>query len=264
MGITASTLIKTSLQDLGVLGAGESPRGEDMADGLRRLQVLIGGWSLDSLTVVRVQGETFPTVSGKHRYTIGPGLDFDTTRPVGQQSIVAAGLILNAGQPNEVEIPRAMLTYDQYIGIQVKLLQNTLFTSVIYVPGATAQGPTPPVPPGTNTFGSGVIILWPVPIHANPIRHYIEHTLPMFQNLTTSDPAPEGVSTTIQHNLTVALAPMFQVEPTPYIARQAALTLAAMKRTNYQFTDAPLDPMFTMQSGGAAYNIDTGGLQRRG
>src|SRR6187402_1239770 len=110
MGITAATLIRTSMQDLGIIGAGEAARGEDMQDGLRRLRLMLGSWSLDALTAARVQGETFPTIPGKSHYSIGPGLDLDTPRPVGQQSVVAAGLVLNAGQPNAVEIPRGMMT----------------------------------------------------------------------------------------------------------------------------------------------------------
>ncbi|HWN84391.1 MAG TPA: hypothetical protein VNN99_04545, partial [Vicinamibacterales bacterium] len=119
MGITAATLIRTSMQDLGVLGAGDAARGEDMTDALRRLQLLIGGWSLDPLTAARAAGEYFPTIPGKQHYSIGPGLDLDTVRPVGQQSIVGAGLVLNSGQPNAVEIPVGLMTYDQYIGIRV-------------------------------------------------------------------------------------------------------------------------------------------------
>jgi len=263
MGITASTLIRTSMQDLGVLGAGESAEGSHVADGLRRLQVMVGSWSLDPLTAVRVQGETFPTISGKASYTIGPGLEFNTTRPVGQQSIVAAALLLNQGQPTQVEIPVGVMTNDQYAGLRNKALRSPMFTHVIYVPGATAQGPTPPPPPGTNTFGSGVIILWPVPTDANPLRLYIEHTLPMFDNLTTSYPVPDGVAAAIQHNLTMALAPMFQVEPPAYVVMMAARTFASMKRNNYQFTDVALDPMFTFGSG-AGYDINTGGTTRHG
>jgi len=264
MGVTAASLIRTAMQDLGVLGAGEAADGAHMQDGLRRLQVMIGGWSLDPLTAARVQGETFPTTPGKSHYSIGPGLDLDTPRPVGQQSIVGAGLVLNAGQPNEVEIPRGLMTYDQFIGIRVKTLTNGMFTHVIYVPGSTSGALSPPWPaPPTKAYGGSVIILWPTPTEAHPLVLYIERMVPLFENLTTSYPVPDGLATAIQHNLTLAMAPMFQVEPPAYSARMAAHTLAAFKRTNYQFTDSPLDPMFTFGTGGG-YDIESGGTVRRG
>jgi hypothetical protein len=262
--ITAAALIRMSMQDLGVLGAGESAEGVQMADGLQRLRMMVASWSLDALTVVRVQGERFDIESGKHIYSIGPGLDFDTPRPVGQQSIVAAGRVLNAGQPNETEQQVAMLTYDQYIGIQIKTLRSSLFTSVLYVPGASAQLPIPPPPPGTNAFGSGVIILWPVPIETTPIVLYIQHTIPLFENLTTQYPVPDGIAAAMQYNLTLAIAPMFQVTPSDEAKRMAVSTFAAMKRTNYQMTDVAIDPIFTMQGHGAGYNINTGSTQRHG
>jgi len=263
MGVTAASLIRTAMQDLGVLGAGEAADGAHMQDGLRRLQVMIGGWSLDPLTAARDHGQSFPVTPGKSQYTIGPGMEFDTVRPVGQQSVAAAGLILNAGQPNQVEIPVGLMTYDQWIGVRVKNLTSPLFTHVIYVPGATAAQATPPSAPPYTAFGASGIILWPTPTEANPLVLYIERVLPQFENLTTQYPIPDGVAATIQHNLTVALAPMFQVEPPAYVARMAAHTLAAMKRNNYQFTDAALDPMFTFGSG-AGYDITTGGTTRHG
>ena len=261
MAVTAANLIRTSMQDLGVLGAGEAADGSHMADGLRRLQLLISGWALDPLTVVQTERVVFPTTSGKGTYTIGPGMDLDFVRPMSQSSIVGAGLVLNAGQPNEIEIPRTMMTYDAYQGLRVKTLTSGQFTSVFYRPGSDARTTTPT--PHPYDIEVGDVILWPVPTDANPLVLYIQWFLPMFENLTTSYPVPDGYLAALQHNLTLAMAPMFQVDPPAYVVRTAAHTLAAMKRQNYQFTDAPLDPMFTFGSG-AGYDIESGGTVRRG
>ena len=263
MGITAAVLIRTAMQDLGVLGAGEAADGSHMQDGLRRLQVLIGGWSLDPLTAARTEGEKFAVTPGRQYYTIGPGQEFDTVRPVGQQSVVGASLILNEGQPNAVEIPVGLMTTDQWTNTRVKTLQGPQFTHVYYIPGAMDGGPTPVPPPGLKPYGASAIILWPNPTQAHTLMLYIQRVVPMFQNLTTSYPVPDGIAAAMQHNLTVAMAPMFQVEPPDYIVRAARTTLASMKRNNYQFTDAALDPMFTFGSG-AGYDIESGGFQRRG
>jgi len=261
MAVTAAALIRTSMQDLGVLGAGEAADGSHMTDALRRLQVMIGGWSLDPLTAGRVHGQSFPITPGKGDYTIGPGLEFDTVRPVGQQSIVGAGLLLNVGQPNQIEIPRGVMTYDQYMSVRVKALTSPMFTHVIYVPGATAAQATPPSAPPYTPLGESVILLWPIPTEAHPLMLYIERPVPMFENLTTQYPIPDGITAAIQHNLTLAMAPMFQVDPPAYVIRAAALTLASMKRNNYQFTDVAVDPMFTFGSG-AGYDIYSGGTSR--
>jgi len=258
MSTTASALIKMSLQDLGVLGAGEAPRGEDLADGLHRLQMMLASWSLDPLTALQTDRLEFPITPGKGTYTIGPGMEFDTARPVGQQSVVGAGLVLENSTP-PVEIPRSLLTYDAYQGIRVKSLTSEMFTSVFYQPGAVRlDPPTGPAPHGVASIEAGEIVLWPVPTVAHPLVLYIQQVVPLFDSLTLPYVMPAGVVAAIQYNLTLALAPMFQVTPSPDATRQARLTFAAMKRTNYQLADAPLDPMLTFGVG-PGYDIYSGG-----
>jgi hypothetical protein len=259
MAIAAATLLRMSMQDLGVLGGGEAAEGVHLADGLQRLQMMIASWSLDALTVVRTDRLEFPVVPTKQSYSIGPGLEFDTARPVGQQSVVGAGLLLMSSTP-PVEIPRALLTYDMWQAVAVKRLTSTLFTTVFYRPGSLARTPpTAPVPP--TGIDTGEIILWPIPTQANPLVLYIERVIPPFENLTTPYPIPDGIVAAIQYNLTLAIAPMFQVTPSDEAKRQARDTFAAMKRTNYQMADAAIDPMFTMQGGVGGYDINTGTIR---
>jgi hypothetical protein len=257
----AVDLIRMSLQDLGVLGAGESARGEDMADGLRRLQFMISAWAFDPLTSLQIQREEFILTPGKSSYTVGLGLDIQIERPVSQNSIVGAGIILNAGQPNEVETSVTVLTDDQYQGIAVKGQDNALFRAIYYRPGAPARTPVTAIPP-LDGIPYGEILIWPVPTQANPLVLYIKRMVPNFHDLTTDYPIPPGFISTIQYNLTVALAPMFQVEPSSELVRQARLSYAAMKRNNYPMSDIAIDPMFTMQTPGAGWDINTGSTRR--
>jgi hypothetical protein len=137
---------------------------------------------------------------------------------------------------------------------------------VFYKPGALL--PVFPIPPNPNhdptKIDSGQIILWPVPLLDNPLVLYIQKALPLFQDLTTLYPIPDNYQAAIQYNLTLVLAPMFTVTPSPEVVRMARLSLAAMKRTNYQMIDVGVDPMFTMQTRQGGYNIETGGTQRNG
>ena len=258
--MTAASFIRASMQDLGVLGAGEAADGAHMTDALRRLQFMITGWAFDPLCSPQTQRYELPVTPGKGTYTIGGGGDFAIERPEGQQAIAGAGLLLMNSTP-PVEIPRSVLTYDAYQRIAVKTLTSAQFTTVFYRPGAYSGTPITPPPPGTVEHSK--IILWPIPTEANPLVLYVHIGFPQFQDLTTEYPIPQGFGATIQHNLTLAIAPMFQVEPTAYTVRMAAHTLAGMKRSNYQFIDVPLDPMFTFGSSGG-YDIQTGGTTRRG
>ena len=247
MGTTATTFIRTAMQDLGVLGQGQAPTGNDLTDGLRRLNLMMGSWSVQSLTVPYVERFTSVNVSNVSTYTIGDGGDFDTPRPSGQSNLVGAGLLLASSSP-AVEIPRGILTYDAYESIGIKGLTNTLWTDLLYRP----------------TYPLGTIILWPVPTDVNGIALYLQRSLSKFDNLTTAYEFPEGTEEAIQTNLTVRIAPMFSVQVPPDIAVLAKQSMAAMKRNNVQLVDAVLDPMFLQSTPGAAYNINTGSVQKFG
>ncbi len=62
-------------------------------DGLRRLNNMIRLWETESLTIPYVDREVFPLVANQNTYTIGPGGQFETSRPMGLEG---ASLLLNA------------------------------------------------------------------------------------------------------------------------------------------------------------------------
>ncbi len=240
--------VTTAMRLLGVLGRGEAPTGGDVTDGKRIGNLMLGSWSLQSLTVPYVERfATFSNVSNVGTYTIGTGGDFNTPRPSGQANIVGAGLLLASSSPT-VEIARSVLTYEGYESIGIKGLTNTLWTSLLY-------RPTSPL---------GTIILWPVPTQVNGIALYIQRSLSSFDDLTTAVEFPDGTDGAIIYNLAVAWAPEFSVEVPQAVLATAKTMFGAMKRNNVQFVDAVLDPMWTMGQPGAAYDINTGGVQRFG
>src|SRR6187402_514984 len=92
MGISALTIIRSSLGDLNVLGKGESPDASDAQDCLSRLNNMVAGWRTQYGTVTAIERMIFALVSDKQTYTIGPGGDFDVPRPM---TVSGAGLWLN-------------------------------------------------------------------------------------------------------------------------------------------------------------------------
>lgn len=70
------------MKESAVLTGGETPTSEEVADGLDNLNRMIASWSNDSLLIYARTFENFPLLSGVGDYTIGPGADFDTARPM--------------------------------------------------------------------------------------------------------------------------------------------------------------------------------------
>lgn len=240
----ATTIISGAFDLIGVLQAGETASGNDLADGYRRLQMMMGQLGIQSLTAPTVGREVFPLVAGKggpsNPYTIGPTGDLATSRPNG---LTGAGLLLGGNIPTAtVEIPRSLYTDDAYEAIQIKELQNALFTGVFF--NATSPNAT--------------ISLWPVPnTTLNQIVIYRLDQMGPFQSLTATYVLPPGGDEMLEYNLAVRLCIPYKRPVTPDLRQMAMESLANFKRQNYKFNDLPNDYQMGNNHLGL-YNIDTG------
>ncbi len=219
-----------------------------LSDAFRRLNLMMGSWSLQGLTIPVESREVFPTIAGKgspaNPYTVGPGGDCDTTRPA---MLNAAGLLLNASLPVPVEIPRGVLTDAAYRDLRVKDLQNTLYTDVYYNP--------------TFSGGLGNLYLFPVPNNTlNSIVLYRPAQLGLFTSLTASYDLPEGADEPIEYNLARRLLSVYSLpmQAKADIVALANSSLAIYKRSNVNLQDQPIDPMFTPGRRRGGYSILTG------
>lgn len=244
MSVTALQLITTAFQTLGVYAPGDAIADADAQDGFRRLNAMMGSWALQPLTIPVIAREVFDLVSGQgsptNPYTIGPGGDFDTSRPL---QLEGAGLVLGNSSP-AIELPRGMLTDDAYEAIQVKTLTNALFTDVYYN--------------ATFDDGFGRIYLWPVPDSAdNDLVLYRLQQLSAFVSLTAAYDLPNGYEEAMSYNLARRLAMPYGKPLNPDLLDLATQSLATIKRANTKLTDIPQDPAFTHDRRGG-YNIQTG------
>lgn len=241
---TAVAIITGAFELLGVLEAGQTIGGELLSDGYRRLQNMMGMLGIQSLTAPTVGREVFPLVAGKggpsNPYTIGPTGDLVTSRP---NALEGVGLLLGGNTPTAtVEIPRSLYTDEAYGAIQIKELQNALFTGVFY--GATA--------------GNGTLQLWPVP---NTTLHklvlYRLEQLGPFSTMTASYTLPPGYDEMLGYQLARRLQGPYRRQMLESDVQLAADSLAMCKRQNYKDNDLATDPALTNSRRGG-YNIDTG------
>lgn len=254
MGVTSAQQIIYGAFDLvGVTASGEVPSGNDMADAYRRLQNMMGSLAIQPKTIPVMARQLFPLIAGRGGpndanapgggpYLIGLGGDFNVTRP---NSIDGAGCLLNAGLPNETEIPRAVYTNDGWEAIQIKDLPNALFTGLHYKP----------------TFvnaGLGTIYLWPVPnTTLNKLVIYRRDQLGKFTSLTSQYIVPDGYDDMLEYQLGRRLLGPYSKTFTPEQTALAAEMLANVKRANYTLSDLPVDPGMTQGNRRYGYNINT-------
>ncbi len=193
MIIQVQQLIKTALQDIGAVAKSELPTSDEMTDGLLKLNFMIDAWSVRSLMVLGTILEGFPLVAGKYAYTIGPGGDFDTTRP----SAVTDAFIRDG---RSTDTPVGILTLDEYAGLGDKAISAGRPQGLRFDPGAT-QAVTP----------LGTIYLYPAPDASTPYTLYAgeQKALTEFTNLTDAVTFQPAYYEALEYNLAVRLWPQY-------------------------------------------------------
>lgn len=88
--MTAIELITGSLRMIGELSPGQMPSASDAQAGLELLNAILESWELQRRKVYVIDELRFPLTSDKGTYTMGPGGEFDSYRPV---KIQAANII---------------------------------------------------------------------------------------------------------------------------------------------------------------------------
>ncbi len=245
MSTTASTIAQGALELIGVLGANETMNASQGQDALRRLNLMVGSWSLQPGTIPTIAREVFDMTAGKgsptNPYTVGLTGDLVTARPA-MGSLVGAAYLLTGSSPNPIENPVAVYTNDAYQSLQVKDLSNTLISGVFYRPDSPL----------------GKLFTFPVVDTAeNDLVLYLRKPFTRFADLTTAYDFPEGAEEALEYNLAKRLMAPYSVPPIPDVVQMAAQSLGIFKRSNYKLFDLPQDPALTHSHGGY-YNIVTG------
>ena len=183
-------LIRMSMLTMGVLAEGEDPSAAQLQDATTTLGMLLDTWSTEKLFIGTIAQETFPFVGGQQIYTMGPGGNFNTTRPV---FIESASVRVSYGNPQQVDIPLALFNQDQWARISVKNTQS-VFPTRVFV---------------DQSFPLMTLYFWPIPTQTNQV--YITSWKPI--NASTSPDADfamqPGFAEAIMYNLAIRLCPMY-------------------------------------------------------
>lgn len=246
---TALDLITHAFETASIQAPGESLSAQMAADGLRRLNLMMGALQLQPYTQAVLRREEFDLVSGQggpsNPYTIGDGGDFDVSRPPTLSSVSI--LIVAEDDANNVEVPRALLTDDAWEAIHIKELQSSVFTDVYYNP--------------TYSDDLGTINLWPVPnTDVNKLVLYWREPLTSFADLDAEYFLPPGCEEALENNLAKRFLAPYGITDGATVAMitdMAQMSLGTFKRGNVRMSDLATDPALTREPGGY-YNILTG------
>jgi hypothetical protein len=237
---TARAIISDAYLIDGITNVGSALSPDQANQGLTCLNQILGQWSLMPLTIPVTAREVFPLTAGRggpsDPYTIGPGGDFDTSRP---PEIDNVGLLVTT-VTMPFEISRSIYTNDAYASIVQKELTSSYFTGLYY--NATYLG------------GLGTIQLWPVPsADGTSLVLYRPLQLRQFVNLDDDYVFPPGAEPALTYELAKWLAMRFAGQWNAQLEQMAGSFLALYQRGNTAMADLGMDPGLTAQSG--VYNI---------
>lgn len=161
------------LEELNVVGAGETPSATDLEFCRKRVNRWIDSLALENLALLYMPRTVEPLVAGTLTYTVGTGGDIDIARP---DRIEAAGIILDnsVDASEQVEIPIEVLTDQQWQNVRIKQLASPLPLAIYYDRNAAA------------VTGYALIYPYPVPdVGTTSLVLYTLQRLSSFADLNT-------------------------------------------------------------------------------
>lgn len=244
---TALDLINDAFAKIGVYPPGTTLPGAAAQQGLNVLNDMLDSWSLESLMTYQILEQSGALVANKGSYTIGPGGDFNITRPIRINMGTGTAYILDS---NNQRYPVDVVSRDQWNLIGNLTVQSNIPNTLFYDP----QMPL------------GVINLYPQPNVPNTLYFdsYLQFTA--FANLAATVTLPPGYKKALQDNLAVELYPYYpqagQEVNLKMLIELAARSKANVKRVNTRIMKAVYDPEL-ISRGQATYNIyrDTWGAR---
>lgn len=210
----AVDLITLALKDIGALGIGQSISPDDTADGLATLNMMLGQWQGERLSVYHLVDTAIPS-TGAVSYTVGIGGNFNVLRPF---EINAAYARLNAGSSNPIDYQIQMMRSREDWSLTA-LKSLTSFPSWGYYDPA---------------FPLGNLFLYPVPNNTFEIHIVTMEALPQFATPATVISLPPEYMAAIRYNLGVWLAPSYQIPLQPDLRMLAANAKRVIKMMNVQ------------------------------
>lgn len=230
---TALDLITRAMKLAKLISAAETPTAEEATDALDTLNDILENWGTEPMALWGTSNFVGATVGGQATYSIGPGGNFDTTRPA---QINGAFTTFNG-----VDFPLDVVTQLDYNRIALKGYQQPIPNQLLYV----------------NDFPLGLVTLWPVPTSAMPITLTFDRLLTQIPNLATEINYPPGAARALRYALAVELATEFGAPLDAAMLGIAADAKADYKRSNKVPVRASYDAALTGRYGTG--NWRTGG-----
>lgn len=221
---SAIDLITSSMRLAAILASGETPTADEAIDGLKSLNDILENWSTERLTMWQLDDQQFALVPGQAAYTIGPGGDFNTIRPIRVSPSFT--------RINGTDFPVQTWGMAEYNQVTVKSVGG-IPERMVYL----------------NDYPLGQIILYPVPAATSTLFLSCDRVLATPVTLSTVLSFPPGYEKALRYTLAVNLCPEYGIEPSATVQRISASSKADIKRANQIPVRSAYDTALMNESG---------------
>ena len=223
---TANDIITDALLRDGIYAPGETVADADAQRCLSILNDMMDGWSNESLACYEELEQTGLLVPGQSAYTIGPGGNFNLTRPIRIKYGPGAAYVQDSNGNN--------YGVDVYSRESWNLISNRTIQVQSDFPNVLFYDPQYPL---------GVLNFYPVPILSYSAFWDSYLQLTEFASIATPLSLPPGYKDALQKNLALEIWPDFKSgEPPQNLLRMAGLSKGIIKRANLRMQKAQYDP----------------------
>lgn len=241
MTTTFRDLATDALLDLGVLGPGEVPDAGQSALALRRANRLLNKWRAENLLLPNIVRVTATLTASQASFTVGASGNINIPRP-GLQQIESIGYVDTNVTPNLEISLGLLLTEAEYAAIPQKALTSTRPIRAYYTP----------------TLTTGTLYPWPVPTASGLLwAVYYRASIADFATISDTVTLPDAYEQMLVKNLALDMAASFQRDPSPLLVRDAAQSMAVVKRSNTRPVELRFDAAALVQTAPGGYNPRT-------
>ena len=231
---TVSDLCQSALEDLGVLGAGETMEAGDLQTCFKSLNQLMDQWAAERLMIYTITRTTWTISANDGTYSVGLTGDIAVARP---EFITHVNFVDTNVTPN-LEYQLYPFTDDDWSRVALKTLTSTLPTNWYYNP----------------TYPLGNLELWPVPTSSTLTGAlYAAAATAQFAATSTTVALPPGYERFIVKNLAVEVAAKFGAVPSPGIIQAATDAKRVLKVSNIRLQDMSFEAAALVSRGNLTY-----------
>lgn len=200
-------IIKDMLEEIAVLGAGETPSAEDADVCMRAINSVLDAWRLENLMVYDTTMVSAALPAATSSLAIGTGLALNTTRPVRLEE----GCYITVGT---LDFPLEIVDRPKYNDIVLK----------------TLNGPWPTVCCYDADYPSGTVLFWPR--GACTVNLNVATVIPEFTLTSATFALPPGYRRALALTGAEEVATKFERQLSPVTVAKAKAARRAIKRSN--------------------------------